>query len=63
MLSNKIIIFFVASIRNFGERTVSLFSRKKKATEQTAQSVVDDVNEAATSAQNEVNDLGENAGY
>lgn len=59
--------FFVASLRNFGERTVNLFSRKKKNTEQNAQDSVNQTEEAAVSLKNDLkndaNDIGENTGY
>lgn len=55
-------IFFIESIRNFGERTINLFSRKKKSTEQTAQNVVDDVNEAASNIKNDAIAVGTSAG-
>lgn len=59
--------FFVASLRNFGERTANLFSRKKKNTEQNAQDSVNQTEEAAVSLKNDLkndaNDIGENTGY
>lgn len=59
--------FFVASLRNFGERTVNLFSRKKKNTEQNAQDLVNQTEDAAVSLKNDLkndaNDIGENTGY
>lgn len=50
--------FIVASLRNFGERASNLFSRKKKSTEQNAQSLAteidQDVNKAASSVRDDV---------
>lgn len=40
-------LYFTASLRNFGDRAVNLFSRKKKNTEQVAEAVANDIDEGA----------------
>lgn len=59
--------FFVASLRNFGERTASLFRRKKNTAEQNAQEIADQTEDAAVSLKNDLkndaNEIGENTGY
>lgn len=61
------IYFFVASLRNFGERTVNLFRRKKNTAEQNAQDLANETEEAAVSLKNDLtndaNECGENTGY
>lgn len=58
---------FKASVRNFGERTISIFNRKKKNTEQniqdSANQIEDDAEEAAANIKNDANELDTNAGY
>lgn len=63
----RIYIFhFVASLRNFGERTANLFRSKKKNTEQNAQDLANQTEEAAVSLKNDLkndaNEVGENTG-
>lgn len=59
--------FFVASLRNFGERTANLFRRKKNTAEQNAQDLANQTEEAAVSLKNDLkndtNEVAENAGY
>lgn len=57
---------FVASLRNFGERTANLFRSKKKNTEQNAQDLANQTEQAAASLKNDLkndaNEVGENTG-
>lgn len=57
---------FVASLRNFGERTANLFRSKKKNTEQNAQDLANQTDQAAASLKNDLkndaNEVGENTG-
>lgn len=59
--------FFVASLRNFGERTANLFRRKKNTAEQNVQDLANETEEAAVSLkndlQNDTNEVAENTGY
>lgn len=59
--------FFVASLRNFGERTVGIFRRKKNTAEQNAQDLANQTDEAAVSLRNDLkndtNETAENTGY
>lgn len=50
-------------MRNFGERTVNFFSRKKKNTEQSAQDLSDDIDTAVLNTKTEIDITVLQTGY
>lgn len=62
----RCLYLFVASLRNFGERTANIFRSKKKNTEQNAQDLANQTEDAAVSLKNDLkndaNEAGENTG-
>lgn len=62
----RVVYLFVASLRNFGERTANLFRSKKKHTEQNAQDLANQTEDAAASLKNDLkndaNEVADNTG-